>query len=455
MVKIFKQILSVFYNMHIQSLIANGLMAVFGMVTLSIVYRSLTIVDIGVYIFFLSIVGLIDNLRAGFLTITIVKFFAGTTPDRGEVVAGSAWLLSAFIAIILLILNIPTYFLARYVTDQGLALILKYFAVMSIVTLPYFMSDCFVQAEKRFDRMLWLRIFNQGSYTILVFTLAFFNKLTLTSLLYTFVASNLIASVIVLLLKWTKITTIFSANRITVKELFHFGKYSMGTNVSSNLFGVTNTFIINFLIGPAALAIYNLGVKLLQIVQIPLLSLVTSGMPLLSIHYNNGEKERFIYALKKFIGMLTLALIPIVLIAVIFANPIIHLLGGSNYIGSEAANLFRIFIIIALLFPADSFFAIGVDVIHQPKINFYKILIMLLANIITVSIAVSIYKSVYSIAFASLVPIIIAIYITYKPLNKYYKFTFLNIYEVGFKELILLYRTQKNKIFNKKQDNEN
>lgn len=454
MFKTIKKLLAIFKNMHFQSLLANGLMSVFGMVTLSIVYRSLSIIDIGVYIFFLSIIGLIDNLRAGFLTITIVKFFAGTVPERGEEVAGSAWLLSMFIAIILILLNIPTYFLAKYVTDQGLALILKYFAVMSIVTLPFFMTDCFVQAEKRFDRMLWLRIFNQGSYTLMVFTLAFFNKLTLTSLLYTFIASNLFASIIVLLLRWTKMTTIFKANRTTVLELFHFGKYSMGTNVSSSLFAVTNTFIINFLIGPAALAIYNLGVKLIQIVQIPLLSLVTSGMPLLSIHYNKGEKEAFIYTLKKFIGMLSVALVPIVITAVIFADPIIHLLGGSNYKGSEAANLFRIFIIIALLYPADSFFAIGVDVIHQPKINFYKILIMLLANVIAVFVGVSIYHSVYSIAFASLIPILIAIYITYKPLNKFYSFNFFSIYEVGFKELLLLYRVQKHNFFNSSSSRE-
>lgn len=433
--------------MHFQSLFANGLMAVFGMITLSIVYRSLTVVDIGIYIFFLSIIGLIDNLRAGFLTVTIIKFFSGTSHQRGNEVAGSAWLLSAIIAVIFFIINVPTYFIAKYVSDQGLSLILKYFAIISIVTLPCFMTDCIVQAKKRFDRMLWLRIFNQGSYTLIVFTLAFFNKLTLTTLLYTYIASNLFASTMVIILRWTMMDTIFRANKKTVLELFHFGKYSMGTNISSNLFGVSNTFVINFLIGPAALAMYNLGGKLLQIVEIPLLSFVTSGMPLLSTNYNKDNKAEMIYTLKKLIGMLTVALVPVVIVSVVFAEPIIHLLGGANYVSNEAPNLFRIFIIISLLYPADRFFAITVDVIHQPKVNFFKIIIMMIANIAAVFVGVWIYHSIYSIAFASVIPILIAIYMTYKPIKNYYNFSFFDIYRVGFNEVILLYRAQKDKLF--------
>ena len=442
-----KKILSSFKNMHFQSLIANGLMSVFGMITLSIVYRSLKVTDIGVYIFFLSIIGLIDNLRAGFLTVTIIKFFSGTSTERGREVAGSAWLLSAIIAVIFFVVNIPTYFISKTVSDQGLALILKYFALISVVTLPCFMADCIVQAKKRFDRMLWLRIFNQGSYTLLVFTLASLHKLNLTTLLYTYIASNLFASIMVIVLRWTMMGTILKAKRDTVWELFHFGKYSMGTNISSNLFGVTNTFIINFLIGPAALAMYNLGGKLMQIVEIPLLSFVTSGMPLLSSNYNNGEKAGMVYTLKKLVGMLTVVLIPVAIISLIFAEPIIHLLGGKNYVANEAPNLFRIFIVIALLYPADRFFAIGVDVIHRPKINFYKIIIMSLSNIAAIFIGVWIYHSIYSVAFASVIPIIVAIYMTYKPLNDYYNFNFLSIYKVGFQELMLLYKLQKKKFF--------
>lgn len=437
MLNFFKKIFLVFKNMHFQSLIANGLMSVFGMVTLSILYRSLSVVEIGIYIFFLSILGLIDSLRAGFLTISFVKFFSGTDENRSKEVAGSAWLLALLVAGIFIIINIPTYFIANYVNDEGLKLFLKYFALVSIITLPCFMADCAVQASKRFDRLFWLRIFVQGSYTLIVFILSFLGKLNLNTVLYTYFISNLFSSLIVLTLNWAMLTSIKFATKSTVLELFHFGKYSMGTNISSSLFSVTSTFVINFLIGPAALAMYNLGGKLIQIIEIPLLSFATSGMPLLSGYYNKNEPINMIYTLKKLIGMLTIALIPIVLIAVVFAEPIIHLLGGQNYVNNAAPNLFRIFMIIALIYPLDRFFSLGLDVIHKPKVNFYKILVMLIANVFSMFIAVSIFHSVYAVAIVSVIPTLISVFIGYYPLNNYFKFSILSIYDTGFKEVII------------------
>lgn len=142
--------------------------------------------------------------------------------------------------------------------------------------------------------------------------------------------------------------------------------------------------------------------------------------------------------------MMTVAIVPLVIISLIFAEPIIRLVGGDAYTNNEAPNLFRLFMVISLLFPADRFFALGLDVIHQPKINFYKILVMLVVNVIAVFIGISIYHSVYSIAIATVFPTLVAIFMTYAPLNKYYQFNFWNIYVVGYKESILFLK-QMNK----------
>lgn len=439
-----KKMLSVFRNIHFQSLIGNGMMSVFGMVTLSILYRNMSVKDIGTYIFFLAIIGLIDTLRSGFLSITFVKFYSGTEEERARKVAGSAWLLAILITGGCTVINIPTYFIAGYVEDLGLALFLKYFAIVSIITLPSFMANCVVLAEKRFDRFLWLRIFTQGSFTLSVFVLAFMGEITLKSVLFAYVISNAFASVIVLLLRWTRLPTLRYSERATVLELFHFGKYSMGTNIGSNLFGVTNTFVINFLLGPGFLAIYNLGGKLTQVIEIPLLSFASSGMSILSADYNKGNHEEVMSTLKKLVGMMTIAIIPLTILSFIFAEPVIHLLGGKNYVDNEAPNIFRLFMAMAVLYPADRFFALALDVIDRPKVNFYKIIIMLIVNLVAVVIGIAIYHSLYSIVIASFFPTVVAIFITYRPLNDYYKFNFWSMYVSGYHEVIqLIKRTLK------------
>jgi O-antigen/teichoic acid export membrane protein len=207
--------------------------------------------------------------------------------------------------------------------------------------------------------------------------------------------------------------------------------------MSSNLFRVTDTFFINFFLGPGALAMYNLGGRLIQLVEIPLQSFVASGMPNLSSFYNNGQNDSMMYVMKKMVGMLTLAILVLAVFSVIFATPIITLIGGSQYSHSVAPNLFRLFIVFAVLYPTDRFFALTLDIIHKPEINFYKILVALGVNFICDVVGVTFFKSIYEIALPNIFPVAVAIIMGYIPLNKYYKFSFWNTYIVGYNESVL------------------
>jgi hypothetical protein len=70
-------------------------------------------------------------------------------------------------------------------------------------------------------------------------------------------------------------------------------------------------------------------------------------------------------------------------------------------------------------------------------------LVMLIVNVIAVCIGVAIYHSVYSIAIAGLFPTIVAIMMTYAPLNKFQKFNFWTIYAIGYREVIIFVKEMK------------
>ncbi len=435
-----EQIKTLFKSIHFQSLFGNGVMAVLGMVTISILYRSLSVIDIGVYVFFMTMLVLIDTLKSGFLTTPFIKFYSGTGKERANEVVGSTWCLALIITAGLVLVNVLTFFLSAYANNAGLILFLKYFSVISLTTLPSFVASLIAQGEKRFDRLLHLRLMYQVLFSGTIIILVVLKKASLNSIIITHILSNTVASLIIMFLGWTKLDTVKNASKKAIWEIFHFGKYSLGTSLSSNLFAVTDTFFINFFLGPAALAVYNLGGKLIQIVEIPLLSFAASGMPGLAGFYNNNQKEKMMYFMKKIVGMLSIAIAGIALLSVVFAEPIIMLIGGSKYAHTEAPNLFRILVSITILYPADRFFALTLDVIHKPKINFYKILVMVAINLFADYVGLKIFKSVYVIAITNLFPVIAAVVISYFPLNNFYKFNFWSIYKVGFKEIILFIR---------------
>jgi O-antigen/teichoic acid export membrane protein len=213
------------------------------------------------------------------------------------------------------------------------------------------------------------------------------------------------------------------------------------------MFGTADKFIINFMLGPAALAIFDTGSRFLQVVEIPLRSFIATAMPSLSTSFNKGLKGEVLFIMKKYIGMITIILLPLSLLTILFADYIIFLLGGQKYVDSLAPQVLRIFILIALLFPVDRFLAITLDVIHKPKINFYKVIIMLAVTIITDYIAIYLTGNVLGVVIATIIPSSIGIIISFYALNKHFaKFSLTNIYIVGISELQMLFINTSKKL---------
>ena len=186
----------------------------------------------------------------------------------------------------LVILNIPTFFISGYISDAGTALYLKYFSIFALTTVPSFMANLVVQGDMRFDRLFWLRVINQILFITAIILLIIYKKSTIVTVLLAFGVTNVIASIIIMLMGWTNVSTIKYTNKSTLIEIFHFGKFSVGTSLSSNLFSVTDTLFLNFFLGAPAVAIYNLGARWMPIVNIPILSFATSGTPMLASYYN-------------------------------------------------------------------------------------------------------------------------------------------------------------------------
>ena len=430
-----KKTFSIFKNIHFQSLLLNGLMSLFGIVTVALLYRALSPTEAGIYIFLFTIINLIDSIKSGFLTTAFIKFYAGTDENRASEIIGSTWILTIFIIGILIVVNFIGFLFFHNSTSITLVLLTKYFWLIIISSLPFFIAGIILQSEKRFDLLLRIRLLNQVLFTGSIVLFIIFKKTSLESIIVTYIASGVIVSLVSVMVGWSKIVYIKYATKKGVLEMYHFGKYSMGSSLSANLFGFTNTFFLNFFFGPASVAIFNIGSKLLQIVEIPLVSIAGSGMPILSSFYNGKELDKMIFTLKKIIGILSILFIGVAIFSIIFAEPLIALIGGEKYINTEAPNLFRILMTLAILSPVDRFFAITLDVINKPKINFYKLLVMLVVNLIADFIVVFYFKSVYGIAITNIFPTIVAIAISFYYIIKEIKIDFSDTFSIGFKEM--------------------
>ncbi len=428
------KILALIKNKHFLSLAGNIIMSGLGMLTTAVLYRSLTLEEAGIWVIFQTTLLFVDTFRSGFLTTAFIKFYAGSSPERAAQVVGSTWFIALGITGSLILLNLPVLFFLSLLHDSGYVLFFKYFGITYIFSLPWFIASCILQGDQRFDRLLYVRAVNQGSFILMLVILLATGNGSLMNVLYAYLASHAITSLYTIVMGWTRFGDLFKRDKEATKEIFNFGRFSVGTTLSSNMFRLSDVFIIERMIGTSAVAIYNLGQTLMQLVEIPLRSFAATGMPSLSAAYNQNSRSEVIYIMKKYIGLLTVILVPAAVVAVLLADLPIYIMGGGKYVGTEAANVFRLFMTFALLYPADRFFALTLDVIHKPKVNFYKVLVMLAGNIIFDVVGVLVFHNIYGIALATIVPTFIGVTIGYHALKKYHPFSFFGVFALGFSE---------------------
>jgi O-antigen/teichoic acid export membrane protein len=243
-----------------------------------------------------------------------------------------------------------------------------------------------------------------------------------------------LVSLVCIIWKINDFKSIYKRNKETIAKIIQFGKYNVGTNLVSYLVGNLNTFLITLLLGPASLAVYNLPKRLMEIIELPLRSFVGTGMSSMAIALNNNKKDEVIVIFKKYVGMLTFAFIPIIILGALFSNLAVNIVGGMKYANSEAASIFRFFLFFSILYPLDRFNGITLDIINKPQINFQKVIIMLTTNLIFTYFGIMIFKNIYGIVYFSPFILLSGILFGYYKLNKYLPHTFKDILQIGWLE---------------------
>jgi O-antigen/teichoic acid export membrane protein len=427
-------------NTHLMSLTGNMVVSVMGIVSASLLFRSMELKDTGIWFFFISTLSFVETFRQGFIATAFIKNYAGAEKGRAAEVLGSTWVIALGITAALILLNIIALALPITLQNPGFNLFLKWFGITFLVSLPTVIGTMVLQAELRFDKMLLMRLMNQGLFIVFIFVLYLLDEITLAHIFYSNLTASAISGIFVLIMGWSRLHLVRYKTSACIKELCHFGKYSVGTNLSSSLLVNSDIFFITFMLGPASLAVYNLAKRFLEIIDMPLRSFLATGMAALSAAFNQGNAKEVVRILTKYAGLLTWSFVPVVLGLVVLADIPVRLIGGGKYVGTESANLLRIFIVISLILPLDRFIALTTDVINQPKINLLKTLLQLALNVTGNLLGIYLFKSIYGVALMSIPAGILGFMFGVYSLNKYLPFSVVDILRQSYQEgkLILL-----------------
>jgi O-antigen/teichoic acid export membrane protein len=411
-----------------------------------ILTRSFEKVVFGEWVLFITSSMFIEMFRFGLTRTAIVRFLSGANEREKKELIGSNWILSLMVTVFFSILIIVAHFIFKEaINNSGFHLFFKWYPVYAFVALPFNNALTVLQAKLKFGKILILRLSHIVLFDIFLILNLFILKLDILQVLYVFLACNLTASLISLATGWDGIKFIFNFNISTLKKVFHFGKYSIGTLIGSNILKSADTFILGFspVIGVEGVALYSIPIKLTEIMEIPLRSMAATSFPKMSKASLNNNLNQVREVFYKYTGAVTFFFIPFAIFNFIFAEFFVTLVGGETYI--ETANIYRVFCLYGLILPLDRFTGVALDAINLPKFNLVKVLFMVVTNIIGDLIAIFYFESIIGVAIVTVIMTTIGIFIGNYFLRKEMNFSYRMLLSKGLNFYIDLLNKLRNR----------
>lgn len=432
------------HNNNIASLAGNVSSAFFGLLSFVLLARSFPSDVFGEWVIYLTSATFVEMFRFGLTRSALVRFLSGAEGQERRKLTGSNYAVGILITLVIVIVLYLLLLIFRdSITGSSYRLFFIWYPLLAIANLPFNNALTIMQAELKFYQILVIRTLSTAGFVLVLALNYFLNwNLSLHVMVIAHLGINALTSTISIFRKWDGLTDILYTNLQTLKTLLHFGKYTTITLIGSNLLRSADTFIISLSpMGSIAVALYAIPLKLTEMLQIPLRSFAATAYPIMSKASIQNETGKFKYYFYSYTGAITLLFVPVVLFGYIFAETLILILGGPEYLkpdlvpGEDAVFIFRIFVLYGLMLPLDRMTGVALDAINQPRKNFYKILFMVGANIVGDLVAVFVFDSLALVAVATWVFTFIGMVVGYFYLKQEVEIQFRKIITVGFKSI--------------------
>ena len=412
------------------SLFGNLLYSILGFCSIAVLARSLSVSDYGSWVIYISASTLFEMMRLGFMHTALVRFSSGSSTNEQHQYIGSGWIIgiifSLSISVLLLSVKLLLFFLQ---VNSSYDLFLLYYPVLVLVGLPLSITTSILQFKLQFSNIIKLRLLNM-LLSLLIFLFAYYLHFNIHTIIILHIFSNAITSFIAIVTGWSGMRFIKHYTRSKISELIHFGKYSLGTLIGTNLLKSSDTFILALTLGSDSAALYSIPLKLTETFEILLRSIVSVALPKLSSYSIKMQFNEVKKIFQDYSGALTFFYLPLMIGCVLFYDMLLIILGGEKYV--QMSQVFQIFCLYGLILPIDRFTGITLDCLNLPKLNFRKVLIMTGFNICFDLIVLHFTSDLKWIAVGSVLTTIIGIFFGITYLNQSFQTNIIHIIKSGF-----------------------
>ena len=350
------------------------------LVSFIVLARVLTPTEFGVWGLFTTIFATIQTARISLIRSAFIRFMNQTGKEEHRSLQASAFVVSLMLSLFIAVCFVTLApFLRDWLNAPGLDTMLRWCAVTILISTISSQCEMSLTATMNFKAVSYMYLFRQTSFLVVVcFYWLSGWKLTATSLsvyhllsiaLSTFVALNSAKAILKLG---------FTNYKKWLPQLWHYGKYVFGTNVSAQAFRSADAFLTSAVFSPALSALYNASNRISNLIDLPSQVLADVAFTKAS-RIDNSDKIAVKNMYEKTTGAIMVFSLPALLFLLLFPELVLHLLAGREFV--QAAPILRITAFFGFILPFLKQYGTIMDATGFPHLNFRTNLLAFLLNI--------------------------------------------------------------------------
>ena len=355
---------------------------IFGFGSVYLLLRALSKSDFGVWVLFLTIASFIEVGRIGLQQNALIKFLSNSKDGDYARISTASLMLNVLITLgfILILLAIARP-LSVFWEAPELEPMLYLYCITTTVLIPFIQFNAVQQANLDFTGTFWSGFTKQGFFFIYILVL-YISDMEIKIL--DLAVFQIFAAAAGALVSWWFTRPYMKLSRkldwTWVKELFNFGKFVFGTNISTMLYKSIDKIMLGSLLSPIPVAMYELAIRITNLAEVPTFSVASIVFPqsarTLEEEGENGIKKLY----EKSVGAILAILLPFILFVLIFPEWVITIIASTKYL--DAVPILQLTMLYGLFIPFAVQCGTVLDSMGKPKINFFFTMMGAVLNII-------------------------------------------------------------------------
>jgi len=331
---------------------AKALPAVYGIGFVFLVARVLPKEEYGGYVIIQTMFNVLSAVSAAFALQPLTKLAAETKQPSSLLTASLSMQLAFFCMI-----SIGILFLRHLIAgafdpngDINLESLLPYIPLLLLVSMYRNLVVTILQSRYEVQRIFWIdAVYFLGVLAVIVVAHNVGLLQTASDVLRIVVVMFVCSTVLAILLTRRMISFALSGLRDAIAAMWRLGKFMFAGGVTYTLFVQMDVFFVTMFLGPVAAATYYNGKIFTRMFDLLAGVLQMFLVPFSSKAFRRNDREQLTAVAEKSICFSLLALLPVCIVMLFFAQPILHFLFDGKY--DDAAPVMRILSVLAIIVP--------------------------------------------------------------------------------------------------------